>query len=657
MKAIVFAYHNIGCAGLESAIRHGYEVVAVFTHKNNPDENIWFRSVAKLAASHSIPVFTPEQVNHPLWIDRIRSLAPDIIFSFYYRNILKKSILKIPKNGCFNLHGSLLPKYRGRSPLNWALIHGEKEAGVTFHEMTAKVDKGGILGQKAFPIDSEDTTLDLFNKAQSATINLLDTILPELLKGPVSATPQNDDNASYFGGRKPEDGIIHWDHKAEQIRNLVRAVTDPYPGAFSYFGNQQVFIWQARVVPAFKVSVAGTVLGVSPLTVACDGGALEITTGQVEDGVPVSGAQLADELGLVTGSKFGDKPIRNKDGKKKILILGVNGFIGNHLSEHLLKTGDFEVYGMDINNHSLDRLMSHPDFHFFEGDISINREWIEYHVRKCDIILPLVAIATPLEYTRNPLRVFQLDFEENLRIIRYCVKFNKRIIFPSTSEVYGMCPDPEFDEDTSLLTLGPISKQRWIYSCSKQLLDRVLWAYGKQQNLQFTLFRPFNWIGPRLDSLESARIGSSRVITQLILNLVEGTPICLVDGGHQRRSFTDVSDGIEGLVRIIYNENNCCQSQIFNLGNPEHDFSITELAQILVDEFEKHPLRENFPPFAGMKTIEAKSYYGEGYQDIGHRKPRISKAKKILGWSPKVSMRDAVAETLDFFLKQALEKH
>lgn len=165
-------------------------------------------------------------------------------------------------------------------------------------------------------------------------------------------------------------------------------------------------------------------------------------------------------------------------------------------------------------------------------------------------MLPLVAIATPIEYTRNPLRVFELDFEENLRIIRYCVKYRKRIIFPSTSEVYGMCSDKYFDEDHSNLIVGPVNKPRWIYSVSKQLLDRVIWAYGEKEGLQFTLFRPFNWMGPRLDNLNAARIGSSRAITQLILNLVEGSPIKLIDGGKQKRCFTDIRDGIEALYAL-----------------------------------------------------------------------------------------------------------
>jgi UDP-4-amino-4-deoxy-L-arabinose formyltransferase/UDP-glucuronic acid dehydrogenase (UDP-4-keto-hexauronic acid decarboxylating) len=266
-----------------------------------------------------------------------------------------------------------------------------------------------------------------------------------------------------------------------------------------------------------------------------------------------------------------------------------------------------------------------------------------------------VAIATPAEYVRNPLGVFELDFEENLRIVRYCAKYGKRIIFPSTSEVYGMCGEDEFDEERSRLVLGPIHKQRWIYSCSKQLLDRVIWAYGATKGLKFTLIRPFNWIGPRLDNLESARIGSSRVITKLILNLVEGTPISLVDGGSQKRCFTDVKDGIECLFRIIENRNNCCDNRIFNIGNPNNEASILDLARMLTDSFEQHPLRPNFPPLAGMQAVESKTFYGPGYEDIQHRRPSTRLANRLLDWEPRIPLNQSVEETLDYFLHQALE--
>jgi UDP-4-amino-4-deoxy-L-arabinose formyltransferase/UDP-glucuronic acid dehydrogenase (UDP-4-keto-hexauronic acid decarboxylating) len=227
------------------------------------------------------------------------------------------------------------------------------------------------------------------------------------------------------------------------------------------------------------------------------------------------------------------------------------------------------------------------------------------------------------------------------------------VIFPSTSEVYGMCTDERFDEDQSNLVVGPINKQRWIYSVSKQLLDRVIWAYG-QQGLRFTLFRPFNWMGPRLDRLNSARIGSSRAITQLILNLVEGTPIRLVDGGAQKRCFTDVDDGIEALARIVENAGGRCDGQIINIGNPDNEASIAELAHELLRQFEQHPLRGHFPPFAGFRAVESRSFYGAGYQDVSHRKPSIANARRLLGWNPTVPMHVTIEKTLDFFLREAL---
>ena len=660
MRAVVFAYNNIGCEGIDALLKNGFEITAVFTHKDDPNENLWFRSVAQLAAEKGIPVYAPENPNHPLWVARIKKMKPDYLFSFYYREIIGREILAIPSKGALNLHGSLLPKYRGCAPINWAVINGEKETGVTLHLMAEKVDAGDIVAQKKISIGPNDTAKDVHLKAAKAAAELLNAELPKLAKakGRVKGKKQNEKEATYFHKRKPADGAIDWSKSAAEVRNLVRGVTMPYPGAFSYLGDKKYLIWDVSEVktPAKgKSAKPGTILSVAPLTVACGSGAVRINFAQTVNGLYSSGEQLVGENRIVEKMRFvSDLSSLRPKRKKSILILGVNGFIGSAISERLLASGEYEIYGMDLRSNYIADLLNNKDFHFTEGDITIHREWIEYYVKKCDVVLPLVAIATPIEYTRNPLKVFELDFEENLRIVRYCVKYNKRIIFPSTSEVYAMCNEESFDEDNSKLILGPIRMQRWIYSCSKQMLDRVIWAYG-QKGLKFTLFRPFNWMGPKLDSLTSARIGSSRAITQLILNLVQGNPILLIDGGEQKRCFTHVTDGIECLFRIIENKDGLCDGKIINIGCPENEASIKELAEILVRQFEKHPLRKKFPPFAGYKVIESGEFYGEGYQDVQHRKPSIRNAWKYCGWKPEVKLEESVAKTLDFFLQQAVD--
>ena len=340
---------------------------------------------------------------------------------------------------------------------------------------------------------------------------------------------------------------------------------------------------------------------------------------------------------------------------KKILILGVNGFIGHHLSQRIMDTTDWEVYGMDMNSERVTDLMQNPRFHFFEGDIMVNKEWIEYHVKKCDVILPLVAIATPATYVKEPLRVFELDFEANLPIIRHAVKYKKRVIFPSTSEVYGMCRDPEFDPENSELILGPINKPRWIYSCAKQMMDRVIHAYGQQEGLDYTLFRPFNWIGPGLDSIYTPKEGSSRVITQFLGHIVRGEPIKLVDGGAQKRSFTYVSDGIDALMKIIDNKDGVASGKIYNIGNPKNNYSIRELAALMLDLAKQYP--EYAVSAAKVKTLETTSgeYYGKGYQDTQHRVPKITNTMAELDWAPKVAFEEALRGIFEAYRNDVAE--
>lgn len=343
-------------------------------------------------------------------------------------------------------------------------------------------------------------------------------------------------------------------------------------------------------------------------------------------------------------------PSRHTAMALKILILGVNGFIGNSLLEQILQQKEWEVYGMDMSNDKLGTCLNHPRFHFTEGDITIHQEWVKYHVKKCDVILPLVAIATPATYVQDPLRIFELDFEANLAIIRLCVKYNKRVIFPSTSEVYGMCTDKEFQEETSNLVLGPINKPRWIYSCSKQLLDRVIYAYGSRDNLRYSLFRPFNWLGPKLDNILEPKAGGSRVVTQFIGNILRGDNIQLVDGGQQRRTFCYIDDGIDALVRIIENRDGGAEQRIFNIGHPGNDISIRELAELLVEQIKTYPKYRHLAEKTKIVSVPAKDYYGEGYQDVSLRVPSIKNAREYLGWAPKYDMQSAIKKTLDFHL-------
>ena len=334
---------------------------------------------------------------------------------------------------------------------------------------------------------------------------------------------------------------------------------------------------------------------------------------------------------------------------KRLCILGVNGFIGHHLSQRILADTGWEVYGMDVSSDRVGDLMENPRFHFLEGDITINREWIEYHIRKCDAVLPLVAIATPATYVREPLKVFELDFEANLPIVRSCVKHRKRILFPSTSEVYGMCRDAEFDPYASELVLGPIDKQRWIYACSKQLMDRVIWAYGAMEGLDFTLFRPFNWIGAGLDSIHTPKEGSSRVITQFLGHIARGEPIKLVDGGRQKRAFTYIDDGIDALMRIIENRGGVATGKIYNIGNPANDYSVRDLARMMLDLAAQYPEYRANAARVELVEVGSAEYYGPGYQDVQHRVPAIANTMAELDWAPKVDMATALRHIFDAY--------
>jgi methionyl-tRNA formyltransferase len=299
---LVFAYHNVGYECLDTLIARGEFVNGVFTHEDDSKEEIWFRSVAALARRHHIPVYTPESVNTPVWKARIREMSPDLIFSFYYRNMISGEILAIPRLGAFNMHGSLLPKYRGRVPINWAVLNGEKETGVTLHHMVKRADAGDIVDQEAVSIGPEDTALDVFTKVTVASRNVLERQLDGIKAGTAPRRKQDESQATSFGGRRPEDGRIDWTESAERIYNLIRAVTHPYPGAFTEVNGKRLFIWQAKPLGRGE-GRSGAVLSIEPLRVATGSGSLEITRYQWEGDHEESAADVTHDLrtGIMLG--------------------------------------------------------------------------------------------------------------------------------------------------------------------------------------------------------------------------------------------------------------------------------------------------------------------------------------------------------------------
>ena len=309
MRLVVMAYQDIGYACLDELFSLGANVTAVVTHRDDPREAVWFRSVAERARSAGVPVLEPASVNSPEVVDELARLAPDMILSFYFREILSRDILALPSHGALNLHGSLLPRYRGRCPVNWVLVHGETETGVTLHHMELRPDTGDIVAQRAVPIADEDTALTLNRKLGAAARALLRETFPRLVAGTAPRIPQDHTRASYFGGRRPEDGRMVWSQTARQLYNLVRAVTHPYPGAFTTCRTTPLFVWWARPLDDRPDGVPGEVLEVrrgSGIVVAAGSGALLLE--RVAFGGEVEGRadELAVRVGLAAGERLGE---------------------------------------------------------------------------------------------------------------------------------------------------------------------------------------------------------------------------------------------------------------------------------------------------------------------------------------------------------------
>jgi methionyl-tRNA formyltransferase len=298
-RAVVFAYHNVGVRCLKVLLAHGVEVPLVVTHEDSPREEIWFDSVARTAADYDIPTIVPEDPNLAAAVARIGACRPDFLFSFYYRLMLKGPLLAVPPRGALNMHGSLLPKYRGRVPVNWAVIHGETETGATLHYMTEKPDNGDIVAQAAVPIFPDDTAGEVFGKVTLAAEAILHDALPALITGTAPRRPQDPRLGSYFGGRRPEDGVIDWSKSAADIHNLVRAVAPPYPGARTTLDGKPARILRTRVLEATSAATNAPSLRVEQgrIVASCGGGGKLAILALEAEGALVSADALSGAIG------------------------------------------------------------------------------------------------------------------------------------------------------------------------------------------------------------------------------------------------------------------------------------------------------------------------------------------------------------------------
>lgn len=297
-RCVLFAYHELGYGCMEALLKMGAPVAALFTHEDDPHEERWWRSCASLARARDVPIYTPEVLDAP-WLERIAALCPAVVYSFYYRNLLPEAALRAAPLGAYNLHGSLLPAYRGRAPVNWMLINGEREAGVTLHHMVARADAGDIVGQRACAIDDRDTALTLYRKLVPLGVALLTEMHPLIVAGQAPRRPQDLSRGSYFGRRRPEDGRIDWRWPARRVFNLVRAVTHPYPGAFCALGRRKLWVWESRIAhETGRRGAAGEIVssGGGAVEVAAGEGSLLITRAQFDGASEGAAAEVLSEV-------------------------------------------------------------------------------------------------------------------------------------------------------------------------------------------------------------------------------------------------------------------------------------------------------------------------------------------------------------------------
>jgi methionyl-tRNA formyltransferase len=307
LRAVVLGYHTMGCLGFEALLRHGFEVAAVLTHRDDPREEVWWDSLAARAEARGVPVHYLEDPKSPEFHELIASHAPDFLFSFYYRYMIPAEVLEIAPRGALNLHGSLLPRYRGRAPVNWVLVEGESETGVSLHYMVAKPDAGDLVDQERVAIEPADTAFTLYGKLETAAGRLLDRALPALAAGTARPVPMDLSKGSYRGGRKPADGRIDWSWPAGRIYDLVRGVTHPYPGAFTTLRGAKLLVWWALALEGGSDAAPGTVTATDRegITVAAGEGSVRLITLQLDGQPELPACSLALAAGIAPGERLG----------------------------------------------------------------------------------------------------------------------------------------------------------------------------------------------------------------------------------------------------------------------------------------------------------------------------------------------------------------
>ena len=373
---------------------------------------------------------------------------------------------------------------------------------------------------------------------------------------------------------------------------------------------------------------------------------------------------------------------------KKILLLGAGGFIGSHLAVELLKTKRYDITALDISKQKLEEGISQTavtivDLNertalsdkekidrslsriaYVELDIMAdkNQSRLDEQIKNNDIIVNMIAICNPSLYVSDPLLTFDVGFMGNLKIINACITHGKRLIHFSTSEVYGKSPSIyakgkrfHFNEEESNLIMGPINKHRWIYASGKQLLERVIHAHGLKNEFNYSIIRPFNYIGQRIDFLPSEKKCNPRVFSHFMDALIHGRPLYLVNGGMQRRSYTYIKDATDAHIRIIENRKNLCNQQIFNVGNPENEVRIKDLAFQMRDIYEKYCMRKN-QKLSEIKSTTGEQFYGPGYDDIDRRIPDITKIQALTGWTPRYDLKTMLYEIIQYYGKKTENK-